>query len=98
MFSGGADVIMRVFVEAVEAQNSLSFVLWAGGGDVEGQPFIAAAHALSVSDGHAHSGLLDNNRIALRPLSIRGRVLILDAGMQSRLFPELPPQSLGLTP
>jgi hypothetical protein len=57
---------MRVFVKAIEAQNSFSLVLWAGGRDVESQPFIAAAEALSVRDGHAHSRLLDNNRIALR--------------------------------
>jgi hypothetical protein len=98
MFSGGADVIVRVFIKTIEAQNSLSFFLWAGGSDGEGQPFIAAAYALPVRDGHAHSGLFDNNRIALRPLSIWGGVLILDVGMQSRSFPELRPQSLGLTP
>ena len=79
MVAGGTDVIMRFFVEAIEAQNSLSFFLWAGGGDVEGKPFIAAAPRSS-------------------PLSIRGGVLILDLGMQSRSFPELRPQSLGLKP
>ena len=63
--AGGADMIMRVFVEAIEAQNSFS-LLWASCCDIESQPFIAAAEALSVSDGHAHSRLLDNNRIALR--------------------------------
>src|SRR5262245_64303674 len=57
---------MRVFVKAIEAQNSFSLVLCAGGRNVESQPFIAAAEALSVSDGHTHSGLLDNNRLALR--------------------------------
>ena len=98
MIAGGTDVIMRVFVKAIEAQNSFSVVLCAGAGDVERQPFIAAAYALPVRDGHAHSGLFDNNRIALRPLSIWGGVLILDVGMQSRSFPELRPQSLGLTP
>src|SRR5919109_446769 len=66
MFAGGTDVIMRVFVKAIEAQNSFSLILWPGGRDVESQPFIAAAKALAVSDGHAHSGLLDNNRLALR--------------------------------
>jgi hypothetical protein len=70
MVAGGTEVIMRVFVKTSEAQNSLSFFLWARGGDVEGQAFIAAARALPVRDGHAHSALLDNNRIALRRLSI----------------------------
>src|SRR5436853_7873060 len=40
--AGGTDVIMRVFVKTIEAQNSFSLVLWAGGRDVESQPFIAA--------------------------------------------------------
>ena len=40
---GRADVIMRVFVKTTEAEDSLSFFFWAGGRDVEGQPFIAAA-------------------------------------------------------
>src|SRR6266481_2813583 len=62
--AGGANVIMRVFVEAIEAQNSFS-LLWASRCNIESQPFIAAAEALPVSDGHAHSRLLDNNRIAL---------------------------------
>jgi hypothetical protein len=30
--------------------------------DVESPPFIAAAEALSMSDGHAHFRLLDNPR------------------------------------
>jgi hypothetical protein len=66
MFAGGTDVIMRILVKTIEAQNSFSFVREAGGRDVEGQPFIAAADALSVRDGHAHSRLLDNTLIALR--------------------------------
>ena len=98
MLTRGADVTMRVFVKAIEAQNSLSFFLRPCGRDVEGQPFIAAADTWSVRDRHAHSGLLDNDRIALRPLSIWVRVLILALGMQSRSFPELRPQSLGLKP
>src|SRR6516225_2915159 len=53
--AGGANVIMRVFVEAIEAQNSFSLILLAGSRDVESQPFIAAAKSLSVSDGHTHS-------------------------------------------
>src|SRR4029450_3747411 len=64
--AGGANVIMRVFVEAIEAQNSFSLVLRAGGRDIESQPFIAPTEALSVSDGHTHSCLFNNNRIALR--------------------------------
>src|SRR5438874_13357967 len=51
MVAGCADVIVRVFVKAIEAQNSFSLVLWGGRRDVESQPFIAAAEALSVSDG-----------------------------------------------
>jgi hypothetical protein len=50
MIAGGADVIVRVFVKAIKAQNSLSLLLWAAGGDVERQPLIAAAYALSVRD------------------------------------------------
>jgi hypothetical protein len=64
--AGWADVIMRVLVKAVEAENSLPRVLWAGRRDVESQPFIAAAEAVAVSDGHAHSRLLEDYRIALR--------------------------------
>ena len=59
MIAGGTDVTMRVLVKAIEAQNSLSFFLRAGGRDVEGQPFVAATHSLPVRDRHAHSGPLD---------------------------------------
>jgi hypothetical protein len=47
--AGSADVIVGVFVEAIEAQNSFSLVLGAGGRNVERQPFIAAAEALPVA-------------------------------------------------
>jgi hypothetical protein len=46
MVAGGTDVIMRVFVKTSEAQNSFSFVLCAGGGDVEGKTFIAVDSAI----------------------------------------------------
>ena len=98
MVAGGTDVLMRVFVKTIEAQNSLSFFLRPCGRDVEGQPSSLPPTPGRLRDGHAHSGPLDNNRIALRPLSIWGRVLILDLGMQSRSFQELRPQSLGLKP
>jgi hypothetical protein len=57
--AGSADVIMGLFVKAIEAQDSFSLVLWASRRDIESQPFIATAKAMSVSDGHAHSHLLD---------------------------------------
>jgi hypothetical protein len=57
---------MRIFVKAIEAQNSFPLVFRTRHREVESQPFIAATKALSVSDGHTHSGLLDNNRIAFR--------------------------------
>src|SRR5438132_12692501 len=87
--AGRADVIMRVLVKAIKAENSLPRVLGTGRRDVESQSFIGAADALSVSDGHAHSGLLDNNRIALR----RRRCLLFHQSallmMIAFLLPEL---------
>src|SRR4029453_16406433 len=66
LFARGADVVMRVFVKAIEAQNSFSLVLRASRFDMERQPFIPAPGALSGSDGPSHSRLLDNNRSAVR--------------------------------
>src|ERR1041384_1492428 len=60
-----AHVIMRVFVKAVEAENSFAFTSRIGGRDVERQAFVAAAEAFSMRDGHAHAALLDNNRNSL---------------------------------
>jgi hypothetical protein len=47
-------------VDMITVESIGVLVLRAGGRDVESQTFIAATEPLSVSDGHAHSRLLEN--------------------------------------
>src|SRR5438445_13691249 len=46
--AGRADVIMRVFVKAIEAKNSFSLVLWARCRHVAREPFITTPAAYPV--------------------------------------------------